>query len=390
MIKSHINLELISKFKSKDKIIHRPNLIYNKKENREEIIFLNHKNELIAIDLKGNIVREKKISRKKIQVEDLFDFQITHFNSPKIIVNDFYEDGEDYLFCILNNGELACTDINFNVIFIRTVEHGFKTQPKIVKLEEKEPKSIIIGSADHKIYNLDNKGNEIWHFETKGEITSPIQTYKQLDKTMMLFGSEDNNVYSINPQGILNWKYKTHGVITSKPIIEKFTEDIQETIVVFSHDKHIYLLNFYGQLLNKKETKGFITSNPTMIKDNETNIKYLVAGTSSREQSIIFYNPLEKLKEINFANRVTIQPSVINLMNEKKSYEYLVFSAHNHFIYFIDIEKNINNLENKFIKYNIPGLLIDKPKYYKSIDKKEDYLICTNNKDEIFVKKIII
>jgi DNA gyrase/topoisomerase IV subunit A len=273
---------------------------------------------------------------------------------------------------------------------MKLVEGEFVTQPEIIKLHDSNEKRILLGDNEHNVYLLNNKGEDVWKFESQGQISSAIQTYKYFQKDFILFGCEDNHLYCLNYKGNLSWKYKTGGVITSKPLIEKFTDETQETIVFCSHDKTIYLLNFYGQLLDKKKTKGFITSNPKVVKDNKKDIKYLVAGTSSREQSVIFYNPFKKMKDIDFANRVTVQPTVINLMNQDKKYEYLMFSAHNHYIYFIDIMEEIGKLENKFFKYNLPGILVDKPKLIKSKDDNENYLVCTNNKNEIIVKKIIL
>ncbi len=117
--------------------------------------------------------------------------------------------------------------------------------------------SIYFGSRDGYFYSLDLDGNEKWRYNVGSRIdSSPV-----LDSQgNIYFGSGDGDFYSLTQTGDMNWKYEVSGRrISQAPAI---TED--NSIIFGSEDNSLYSLSLNGELEWSFETEGSIRSSPSI------------------------------------------------------------------------------------------------------------------------------
>ena len=97
-------------------------------------------------------------------------------------------------------------------------------------------------------------GEEIWRFETKGEVHTP----PLINGVLLYGGSDDGFLYALTPrEGRLRWKFSTSGKIRGAPLV------FERTLFVGSYDNYIYALHpDSGKLKWKKSTGGDVNCSP--------------------------------------------------------------------------------------------------------------------------------
>jgi len=97
-------------------------------------------------------------------------------------------------------------------------------------------------------------GEEIWRFETRGEVHSP----PIIDGEFLYGGSDDGFLYALTRrEGRLRWSFPTSGKIRGAPLV------FEQTLFAGSYDNYIYALHpDSGKLKWKKSTGGDVNCSP--------------------------------------------------------------------------------------------------------------------------------
>lgn len=97
-------------------------------------------------------------------------------------------------------------------------------------------------------------GEEIWRFETQGEVHAP----PLINGELLYGGSDDGFLYALTPrEGRLRWRFSTSGKIGGAPLL------FERTLFVGSYDNYIYALHpDSGKLKWKKITGGDVNCSP--------------------------------------------------------------------------------------------------------------------------------
>ena len=134
----------------------------------------------------------------------------------------------------------------------------------------------FIGSNDNYLYALDaNTGQQVWRFETGGDIKST----PALHEDSVLATSWDGFLYRIDQvSGEEIWKFQSYGKSMSSPSI-----DTDEGIVIFgSHDGNVYGVDFEtGAEIWKFGTGKSILSSATIVSRSDGNGKIAFIGSAS-------------------------------------------------------------------------------------------------------------
>ena len=95
--------------------------------------------------------------------------------------------------------------------------------------------TVYIGSLDHNLYAVDPIGNQVWAFNTGGEVfSSPA-----IGPTGLVYvGSRSRDIYALNPNGSLQWSASTSGEVFSSPAL-----GANGTVYVGDTDGRLYAFN---------------------------------------------------------------------------------------------------------------------------------------------------
>jgi len=104
--------------------------------------------------------------------------------------------GDEFLYCLDSEGNLLWKKQRSDALWDVNIE--------------KDGNVIVIGGWDCNVHSLDLHGNEIWNYETKGYVRS----VKSMDDGGVLAGSHDHKIYQLNDKGELLEIYDTGGEIT--------------------------------------------------------------------------------------------------------------------------------------------------------------------------------
>ncbi|MCK4653479.1 MAG: PQQ-binding-like beta-propeller repeat protein, partial [Candidatus Cloacimonetes bacterium] len=120
--------------------------------------------------------------------------------------------------------------------------------------------TIYVGSADYKLYAINDDGTLKWSYITGGEVYSSPAI--GADSTIYV-GSRDYKLHAINDDGTLKWSYETGDIIYSAPAI-----GADGTIYVGSYDDKLYAINDDGTLKWSYLTGDNVYSSPTIGADS--------------------------------------------------------------------------------------------------------------------------
>jgi outer membrane protein assembly factor BamB len=106
--------------------------------------------------------------------------------------------------------------------------------------------TVYIGSDDDNLYAINaNNGNELWRFDTGGQVvSSPIV---DIDGTIYV-GSDNGNVYAINPDGTPKWLFPTGSSVRSSPAIGQ-----DGFIHIGSNDTNFFTISQFADPRNFKD-----------------------------------------------------------------------------------------------------------------------------------------
>ena len=103
---------------------------------------------------------------------------------------------------------------------------------------------IIICSHDNNLYALDDKGNTLWEYATKGKIFSNaiIADVNHDNKHEVLVGSCDDKLHVVSYRGTRMWDYETNFWVVAAPLVFDLNNNKEIKIAVGSYDGFVYLL----------------------------------------------------------------------------------------------------------------------------------------------------
>lgn len=148
-------------------------------------------------------------------------------SAPVVFGNTLYfGSGDKNVYAIdVNNGSLSGVKWSF------TAEGGIYSSPAVavIEVDGRESAEVLIGSADSKLYALDENGVLKWNYSTEGAIfSSPA-----VGNGIVYIGSE-RFVHAVSvDSGELIWKQSVNGRPTSAAIVG-------ETVYVASSDNKLY------------------------------------------------------------------------------------------------------------------------------------------------------
>lgn len=156
----------------------------------------------------------------------------------------------------------------------------FKTKGPVYSTPSVFNKNIYAGSCDGFVYAIDQDGSLIWKFNSQGRI---MNTSMVCDGDRVLFGTDNGAFFALDVDGKVLWKFSTDGAIRTTPAI------VNDKIIFGSHDHNIYCLNEKGQKEWKFLTGGNMWTCPCVINKDRLlwSINNQTAKTS-REFSIYF------------------------------------------------------------------------------------------------------
>ena len=144
----------------------------------------------------------------------------------------------DNLYLLLDNATISEG-------FPFVAEDKIQSPPSI--LDVSNEKRIFFGSKDDKIYSVDATGNEVFSFETDGNIfSSPSFMKDEFNQTAVFFGSSDGKVYGLNLDGDLidGWPIDIGGEVVGSVLFEDINGDSELEVISFSSSSvHLNSLN---------------------------------------------------------------------------------------------------------------------------------------------------
>ena len=135
----------------------------------------------------------------------------------------------DNLYLLLDNASVA---EGFPFI----AEDKIQSSPSI--LDVLNDKRIFFGSRDDKMYSIDASGNQVFSFETDGNIfSSPTFSKDAFGQTAVFFGSSDGNVYALSLDGdlISGWPVNIGNEVVGSVLFEDINGDSELEVISFSN-----------------------------------------------------------------------------------------------------------------------------------------------------------
>ena len=165
----------------------------------------------------------------------------------------------------------------------------------------------FIGSNDNHLYALDaGSGEEIWKFETGGDIKSTAALFDE----SVLITAWDGFLYKIDQvSGEEIWKFASHGKSMSSPSV-----DTDDRIVIFgSHDGNVYGIDFdTGEKIWKFRTGQRILSSATIVNQSDGEGKIAFIGSASDYLYGLDPKTGEQLWRFKTQGRVSSVPTIEN------------------------------------------------------------------------------
>ena len=178
----------------------------------------------------------------------------------------------DNLYLLLDNG---------------IIENGFpfiagdKIQSPPSILEVGNDKRIIFGSKDDKLYCVDSSGNEIFSFETDGNVYSSPSFIQDNGSIITFFGSDDGNVYGLDLNGNLapGWPINIGNEVVGSVLFQDINGDSVLEVIAFSNSL-ISIHSIQGESfgINEISSDLQITSSSIIIDTDNDGDMEIVSG----------------------------------------------------------------------------------------------------------------
>ena len=178
----------------------------------------------------------------------------------------------DNLYLLLDNG---------------IIENGFpfiagdKIQSPPSILEVGNDKRIIFGSKDDKLYCVDSSGNEIFSFETDGNVYSSPSFIQDNGSIITFFGSDDGNVYGLDLNGNLapGWPINIGNEVVGSVLFQDINGDSVLEVIAFSNSL-ISIHSIQGESFDINEISSDlqITSSSIIIDTDNDGDMEIVSG----------------------------------------------------------------------------------------------------------------
>jgi len=168
-----------------------------------------------------------------------------------------------------------------------------RSAPAIANLSGDDSLEIVFGSDDGGVYAYNYLGNQLWVFETLGEVRS-APTIADVDAdgvNEVIVGSEEGTLYVIKNDGLLLWSFNANGSIVSSPLVHDFDDTPQPEIVFGSVDGNVYALNHKGELKWTYRTPDAVKSSASVGDTNRDGEDEVIVGGDENIVYILFYPP---------------------------------------------------------------------------------------------------
>ena len=167
------------------------------------------------------------------------------------------------------------------------IENGFpfiagdKIQSPPSILEVGNDKRIIFGSKDDKLYCFDSSVNEIFSFETEGNVYSSPSFVQDNGSTITFFGSDDGNVYGLDLNGNLapGWPINIGNEVVGSVLFQDINGDSVLEVIAFSNSL-ISIHSIQGESFDINEISSDlqITSSSIIIDTDNDGDMEIVSG----------------------------------------------------------------------------------------------------------------
>ena len=167
------------------------------------------------------------------------------------------------------------------------IENGFpfiagdKIQSPPSILEVGNDKRIIFGSKDDKLYCVDSSGNEIFSFETDGNVYSSPSFIQDNGSIITFFGSDDGNVYGLDLNGNLapGWPINIGNEVVGSVLFQDINGDSVLEVIAFSNSL-ISIHSIQGESFDINEISSDlqITSSSIIIDTDNDGDMEIVSG----------------------------------------------------------------------------------------------------------------
>ena len=167
------------------------------------------------------------------------------------------------------------------------IENGFpfiagdKIQSPPSILEVGNDKRIIFGSKDDKLYCVDSSGNEIFSFETDGNVYSSPSFVQDNGSIITFFGSDDGNVYGLDLNGDLapGWPINIGNEVVGSVLFQDINGDSVLEVIAFSNSL-ISIHSIQGESFDINEISSDlqITSSSIIIDTDNDGDMEIVSG----------------------------------------------------------------------------------------------------------------
>ena len=167
------------------------------------------------------------------------------------------------------------------------IENGFpfiagdKIQSPPSILEVGNDKRIIFGSKDDKLYCVDSSGNEIFSFETDGNVYSSPSFVQDNGSIITFFGSDDGNVYGLDLNGNLapGWPINIGNEVVGSVLFQDINGDSVLEVIAFSNSL-ISIHSIQGESfdINQISSDLQITSSSIIIDTDNDGDMEIVSG----------------------------------------------------------------------------------------------------------------
>jgi len=167
------------------------------------------------------------------------------------------------------------------------IENGFpfiagdKIQSPPSILEVGNDKRIIFGSKDDKLYCVDSSGNEIFSFETDGNVYSSPSFVQDNGSIITFFGSDDGNVYGLDLNGNLapGWPINIGNEVVGSVLFQDINGDSVLEVIAFSNSL-ISIHSIQGESFDINEISSDlqITSSSIIIDTDNDGDMEIVSG----------------------------------------------------------------------------------------------------------------
>ena len=211
-----------------------------------------------------------------------FPYYVDEKIKVAVALADFDDNGKDDIVFGTDNDNL------YLLLDSGSIKEGFpfvagdkiQSPPSILQIGNE--KMIFFGSKDDKMYCVNSSGDEIFSFETDGNVySSPSFLVNSTNNILVFFGSDDGNVYALDLEGSLapGWPINIGNEVIGSILFQDINGDSEIEVIAFSNSSvSINSINGESSEIGEISSDLQITSSSIIIDTDSDGDMEIVSG----------------------------------------------------------------------------------------------------------------